>query len=93
MSNACDDGDLTVPDALEAIEDIFRRNALQLYNLNAILGSIDGRSSLTGNNMSKSSMPEKDIVFVRVMWVDTSGQHRCRVSLFLNNTVAFDCDL
>ncbi|ONK70939.1 uncharacterized protein A4U43_C04F3070 [Asparagus officinalis] len=79
LSNACDDGDLTIPDALEAIEDIFRRNALQIYNLNAILGSIDYRGPKICNGISKTYTGGKDIVSVRVTWVDTSGQHRCRV--------------
>lgn len=79
LSNACEDGDLTITEAVEAVEDIFRRNALQLYKLDGIIGSTDCRKSMTFYDSSKTSTPQEDIVFVRIIWVDASGQNRCRV--------------
>lgn len=81
MSNACEDGDLTIDEALEAVEDIFKQNALQLYNLNAIVGSTDYKSSITQNSTMKIDVPLEDTVFVRIIWADASGQQRCRVSI------------
>ncbi|KAJ6810058.1 protein fluG [Iris pallida] len=79
LSNACEDGDITIPDALEAIEDIFRRNALELYDLHAIVGSVDCRHPITLSDNYLSYKSQEDVVFVRIIWVDASGQHRCRV--------------
>ncbi|KAJ0970230.1 hypothetical protein J5N97_023107 [Dioscorea zingiberensis] len=78
LSNACDDGDLTILEAVEAVEDIFRQNALQLYNMNGVIGSISCKYFGPSKRTPRIA-PSDDIVFVRIMWVDTSGQHRCRV--------------
>lgn len=82
LSTACDDGDLTIAEAIEAVEDIFRNNALRLYKLNGIVGSINNSCTKSFENTLKSNISIKDTVFVRVIWVDASGQHRCRVSIF-----------
>ncbi|KAG0486133.1 hypothetical protein HPP92_008228 [Vanilla planifolia] len=79
LSKACEDGDLTINDALQAIKDIFRENALRLYNLSAIIGSVEYKSTITTENSLKASKLVEDVVFVRIIWVDTSGQQRCRV--------------
>ncbi|KAK1289968.1 hypothetical protein QJS10_CPB18g01692 [Acorus calamus] len=80
LSSACIDGDLTIPEAVEAIKDIFRGNALQFYKLTGTVGPVDSEesnafilASVDGNS------PPEGIAFVRIIWVDTSGQHRCRV--------------
>ncbi|KAM0938866.1 putative glutamine synthetase [Dioscorea sansibarensis] len=78
LSGACDDGDLTISEAVEAVEDIFRQNSLRFYNMNHVIGSISCKNSEPGKSESRFT-PSDDIVFVRLMWIDTSGQHRCRV--------------
>ncbi|KAL5995194.1 hypothetical protein ACLOJK_025252 [Asimina triloba] len=78
LSDACDNGDLTTLEAVEAIEDIFKRNADCLYKMNRISDrSVKKINSHIMESTTKSK-PE-DIVFVRILWVDGSGQHRCRV--------------
>lgn len=81
LSNACEDGDLTIDEALEAVEDIFRQNALRLYNLSAIVGSTDYKSYSIQKSTLKIDTLLEDIMFVRIIWADSSGQQRCRVSL------------
>ncbi|XP_020588866.1 protein fluG [Phalaenopsis equestris] len=78
LSNACKDGDLTVDEAVLAVQDIFRENALWLYNLRAVVGSTDYNGSIIQKNTLKSNALLDDIVFVRIIWVDASGQQRCR---------------
>lgn len=80
LSTACDDGDLTIPEAVEAVWLIFRQNALRLYNLNGIVGSIDHLRLISFNSTSKVGSSEENLVFVRIIWTDASGQRRCRVS-------------
>ncbi|XP_065020492.1 protein fluG [Musa acuminata AAA Group] len=74
LSTACDDGDLTLTEALEAAEDIFRRNSLQLYKLHGVV-----QSSISLNKTSMVTSHPDGIAFVRIIWIDTSAQHRCRV--------------
>ncbi|PWZ55683.1 Protein fluG [Zea mays] len=78
LSAACEDGDLSIQEAIEAIEDIFRRNALNLYKLNVFNGSINHETTIVGKRVSLSYV-EEDVLFVRIIWCDASGQHRCRV--------------
>ncbi|CAN6174677.1 unnamed protein product [Urochloa humidicola] len=81
LSAACEDGDLSIPEAIGAVEAIFRGNAVHLYKLNnvAVNGSINHDAvSIADDNTSLSSL-ETDVLFVRIIWVDASGQHRCRV--------------
>ncbi|KAJ3690448.1 hypothetical protein LUZ61_019612 [Rhynchospora tenuis] len=82
LSDACGDGDLTIEEALEAVEDIFRENALRLYKINSVDGLIKRENSFTPNIVPKYSninQNGEEVVFVRIIWVDASGQHRCRV--------------
>ena len=81
LSAACEDGDLSIQEAIEAVEDIFRRNALHLYKLNVVNGSINHETTIVGDSVSLSSV-EEDVLFVRIIWSDASGQYRCRVSTF-----------
>ncbi|KAJ1295341.1 hypothetical protein BS78_01G216300 [Paspalum vaginatum] len=78
LAVACEDGDLSIQEAIEAVEDIFRRNALHLYKLNVTNGPINHATTIACNNVPLSSAVE-DVLFVRIIWNDTSGQHRCRV--------------
>lgn len=89
LSAACEDGDLSIQEAIEAIEDIFRRNALNLYKLNVFNGSINHETTIVGKRVSLSYV-EEDVLFVRIIWCDASGQHRCRVSTFFWAHTAID---
>ncbi|XP_048574500.1 protein fluG [Triticum urartu] len=77
LSAACEDGDLSIQEAIDAVEDIFRRNASDLYKLNVANGSIHQKT--IADNRIASSCVEQDVLFVRIVWNDASGQHRCRV--------------
>ncbi|KAK8950724.1 hypothetical protein KSP39_PZI004774 [Platanthera zijinensis] len=79
LSNACEDGDLTIDEGLQAVEDIFRQNALRLYSSSVVLDSVDFNNSTIHKNTLKIETLLEDYAFVRIIWVDTSGQHRCRV--------------
>ncbi|KAK3445465.1 hypothetical protein EUGRSUZ_A01617 [Eucalyptus grandis] len=78
LCDACADGDLSVPEAIEAVQDIFAKNATEFYKLNLAPKSLVSKHPLspilTINNMSTT-----DSSLVRIIWVDASGQHRCRV--------------
>ncbi|KAI3442910.1 Gln-synt_C domain-containing protein [Psidium guajava] len=78
LCDACADGDLSVPEAIEAVQDIFVKNATEFYKLNLAPKSLVSKHSLspisTINNTSIT-----DASLVRIIWVDASGQHRCRV--------------
>lgn len=84
LSEALDEGDLTLPEAKEAVDDIFKNNACNFYKANEKI-----RSNSPDKPLSSISTPEEskflsqNSVFVRVLWVDTSGQLRCRVSFLL----------
>ncbi|KAJ3682545.1 hypothetical protein LUZ60_015118 [Juncus effusus] len=87
LSDSYEQGDLTIQEALEAVDDIFRQNSLRLYKLNNLIGSINNDHnpiSLPSNNTlitpTKNNFNNNDdVIFVRIIWVDASGQHRCRV--------------
>ncbi|KAL1819524.1 hypothetical protein ACET3Z_014393 [Daucus carota] len=92
LRDACADGDLSISEALEAVKDIFADNAKQFYKLDAAAkfvssenGASDHSKLAIENGISPRSSKvatqssEQDVAFVRIIWVDTSGQHRCRV--------------
>ncbi|KAK1662808.1 hypothetical protein QYE76_050967 [Lolium multiflorum] len=78
LSAACEDGDLSIQEAIDAVDDIFRRNASNLYKLNVANGPIHQKSTVTDSRISTSCV-EQEVLFVRILWNDASGQHRCRV--------------
>ncbi|KAI4371324.1 hypothetical protein MLD38_019572 [Melastoma candidum] len=76
LHDACKDGDLSVAEAIEAAEDIFAANAIQFYKLHLNHKSVSCKSSQvleTGNTLNPATL------LVRIIWIDASGQHRCRV--------------
>lgn len=80
LRDACIDGDLSLPEALEAVRDIFAENAKKFYNIDIGVKSLDSKHVVLPTSVKeKTSFPEQDIVLVRIMWIDASGQHRCRV--------------
>ena len=79
LRDSCDDGDLSISEALEAAKDIFADNAIHFYKINLSVKSDQTNTvphSLGGINVK----PQRNVAFVRLIWVDTSGQCRCRVS-------------
>ncbi|GAV85734.1 Gln-synt_C domain-containing protein/Amidohydro_2 domain-containing protein [Cephalotus follicularis] len=80
LHDACIDGDLSVAEAIEAATDIFAQNAIQFYKITLSVESFGSKDSLSRNSIkTKISAPEHDVSLVRILWVDASGQHRCRV--------------
>ncbi|KAM7468233.1 hypothetical protein LguiB_015795 [Lonicera macranthoides] len=81
LHDACIDGDLSIPEALEAVKDIFAENAKQFYKINNVaLKSFDLKNVVSPNFVKMETIAtQQDDVLVRIIWVDTSGQHRCRV--------------
>ncbi|KAH9602115.1 hypothetical protein KSS87_015916 [Heliosperma pusillum] len=79
LKDACIGGDLSIAEALEAAKDLFAENAIQFYKIN-----LSGKSNLKTNTSPNPGniteiVPKSNITLVRVLWVDTSGQCRCRV--------------
>lgn len=83
LSEACTHGDLLFEEALKAADDILRNNALSLYKLELQLqdtsqGSKE-RASYSYNSLARFSQSDSSATHVRLLWVDGSGQRRCRV--------------
>lgn len=79
LRDACIDHDLSISDAIEASNDIFAQNAIQLYKINIGRELFDSKASESPSYMIGTNVPEHSVSLVRIVWVDTSGQHRCRV--------------
>ncbi|KAG6693494.1 hypothetical protein I3843_09G003000 [Carya illinoinensis] len=77
LCDACIDGDLSIPEAVEAAKDIFAQNAIQFYKINLSYGLTN---KLTPYSVeTKTNASDNDDSLVRIIWVDGSGQQRCRV--------------
>ncbi|XAR69160.1 Glutamate--ammonia ligase [Bertholletia excelsa] len=72
LRDACNDGDLSITEASEVVRDIFSNNAKELYKINLGHQPLESRALLSWNQLDVTT-------FVRLIWVDASGQHRCRV--------------
>ncbi|KAG8648598.1 hypothetical protein MANES_08G013700v8 [Manihot esculenta] len=80
LRDACCDGDLTVDEAIEAAKDILARNAIKLYKINIDAKAFNSKDILSWNSMNiDNSSLDNGVSLVRILWVDASGQHRCRV--------------
>lgn len=88
LRDACNDGDLSIPEAVEAAKDIFARNAINFYKI-SITSSVV--SSHNNSPQTWNDGLETDVSLVRLLWVDTSGQHRCRVSSGLFLSLHYSC--
>ncbi|KAF8079457.1 hypothetical protein N665_1026s0014 [Sinapis alba] len=81
LRDACVSGDLSLMEAIDAAKDILSRNAIAFYKIDVV----DTSSSIPQSIISPKSQMEEPHVqedsssFVRVIWVDTSGQQRCRI--------------
>lgn len=83
LRDACIDGDLSISEAVEAVNDMFTRNAVQLYKMNLTIESFMPNSSAVSIPLMKTNVVQEDVKFVRIIWVDGSGQQRCRVSFLI----------
>lgn len=79
LRDACIDGDLSVGEAIEVAKDIFAQNAAQFYKINLGVKEFASKDDMHQIYLKKSDASESDASLVRVIWVDASGQHRCRV--------------
>ncbi|KAA3466345.1 Glutamate-ammonia ligase [Gossypium australe] len=79
LRDACIDRDLSISEAIEASNDIFAQNAIQLYKINIGRELFYSKAGEYPSYMIGTNVPEHDVSLVRIVWVDTSGQHRCRV--------------
>lgn len=84
LRDACASGDLSLMEAIDAAKDIFSRNSIGFYKLNIDTKSSGPKSIISPKlEMKEPDVQEDSSSFVRIIWVDTSGQQRCRVSFFL----------
>ncbi|XP_019234169.1 PREDICTED: protein fluG [Nicotiana attenuata] len=80
LRDACVDGDLSIPEAVAAVKDIFAENAKQFYKLDVSSRYADVKPPLSSAFQEEELNGSlKDVTFVRIIWIDASGQHRCRV--------------
>lgn len=81
LRDACMDGDLSISESLQAVKDIFAENSNQLYKIKATAESFDLKN--IGSPFPKLEIINsvQDVALVRMLWVDASGQNRCRVRL------------
>lgn len=65
------------------VSDGVESNAKQIYNLNAAVNPFNLENGTCPYSLKVATQSsEQDVSFVRIIWVDTSGQHRCRVCYF-----------
>ncbi|XVF07814.1 hypothetical protein REPUB_Repub06bG0172400 [Reevesia pubescens] len=79
LRDSCIDRDLSIAEAIEASKDIFAQNAIQLYKIDLGRKLVDPKPSESPSYMIGINVPEHSVSLVRIIWVDASGQHRCRV--------------
>lgn len=85
LRDACVDGDLSIPEAVAAVKDLFAENAKQYYKLDISSKYSDVKPPLSSAFQEEELNGSlKDVTFVRIIWIDASGQHRCRVSFALS---------
>uniref|UniRef100_A0A2P2KJ90 Uncharacterized protein MANES_08G013700 n=1 Tax=Rhizophora mucronata TaxID=61149 RepID=A0A2P2KJ90_RHIMU len=77
LCDACADGDLTVSEAIEAAKGILAQNAVNFYKIK--IGAALSSKAFLSTNSLKNDTPESGVSLVRIIWIDASGQHRCRV--------------
>ncbi|KAL0866515.1 hypothetical protein Bca101_045633 [Brassica carinata] len=83
LRDACVSGDLSLMEAIDAAKDILSRNAIAFYKLDVDTSSSIPQSRIAPykSQMEEPHVQEDSSSFVRVIWVDTSGQQRCRVGV------------
>uniref|UniRef100_A0A1J3HL43 Protein fluG n=1 Tax=Noccaea caerulescens TaxID=107243 RepID=A0A1J3HL43_NOCCA len=76
LREACASGDLSLKEAIDAAKDIFSRNAIGFYKLD--IGTDSSSRISLKSEIKEPDVQEDSSSFVRIIWVDTSGQQRCR---------------
>ncbi|KAK5836393.1 protein fluG [Gossypium arboreum] len=79
LRDSCIDHDLSITEAIEASKDIFAQTAIQLYKINIGKELVGLKASKSPSYVIGTNVPEHSVSFVRILWADASGQHRCRV--------------
>ncbi|XP_010556518.1 PREDICTED: protein fluG isoform X2 [Tarenaya hassleriana] len=80
LHDACSSGDLSVAEAIDAAKDILSQNAIGFYKLDLSANSSNQPYSISlKSQLTETDAQEDNNSFVRILWVDSSGQHRCRV--------------
>ncbi|KAH6798829.1 nodulin/glutamine synthase-like protein [Perilla frutescens var. frutescens] len=78
LRDACINEDLSIPESIEAVKDIFSENARKLYKIKAVPEFFDSNDIDLSVKLDINTSAQA-VAFVRIIWVDGSGQHRCRV--------------
>ncbi|XP_021730040.1 LOW QUALITY PROTEIN: protein fluG-like [Chenopodium quinoa] len=78
LRDSCIDEDLSIPEALEAAKDLFAENAIQFYKIKQSV-KLDPTKPYLIIMERLQLFCQKVITLVRIIWIDTSGQCRCRV--------------
>lgn len=83
--DACVHDDLSITEALAIVKAIFAENAKQFYKLDASsrYSYVEPQSLSSPFKKEELNGPLTDVTAVRVIWLDFSAQHRCRVSFTL----------
>ncbi|KAL6585412.1 hypothetical protein OROMI_002056 [Orobanche minor] len=79
LRDSCIHGDLSFAEAIQAAKDIFSENSRQLYKIKPVSESSNSNYTAFPSVKFNINASAKGVVFVRILWVDGSGQHRCRV--------------
>ncbi|PON48998.1 Glutamine synthetase, type III [Parasponia andersonii] len=79
LRDACLDGDLSIREAVEAAKDIFSGNAIKFYKIKLPVKSFGSENSISRIPVTIKTDALNGITLVRILWVDASGQQRCRV--------------
>ncbi|KAH0728795.1 hypothetical protein KY284_004660 [Solanum tuberosum] len=79
--DACVHDDLSITEALAIVKAIFAENAKQFYKLDASsrYSYVEPQSLSSPFKKEELNGPLTDVTAVRVIWLDFSAQHRCRV--------------
>uniref|UniRef100_A0A803QZE4 GS catalytic domain-containing protein n=2 Tax=Cannabis sativa TaxID=3483 RepID=A0A803QZE4_CANSA len=78
LRDACIDGDLDIHEAVQAAKDIFAENSIRFYKLKLPVKS-SGSANTISASPTNTNIALSGIRLVRILWVDASGQQRCRV--------------
>ncbi|KAL6496287.1 hypothetical protein OROGR_029545 [Orobanche gracilis] len=80
LRDSCIHGDLSFAEAIQAAKDIFSENSRQLYKINPAVSESSNSNYAAFPSMKLNiNASATGVAFVRILWVDGSGQHRCRV--------------
>ncbi|CAA0829710.1 Unknown protein [Striga hermonthica] len=79
LRDSCIDGDLSVPEAVQAAKEIFSENARELYKIKHDLELFNLNNIACSSVKLGISASAPDVAYIRLIWVDGSGQQRCRV--------------